>query len=526
MLKNKFWFLSLLLIIYLCIVVESQDWPMLQHDAQHTGRTSISVVPGNTAKWVWVDESHITTNFVSQANVSINYPSTRTVILAGDVQPIVAENKVFFGATNGEFYALNGTNGATVWKKQLKRAILHTAAYASSTVVTGCMDGKIYAFNAGDGVQKWVYATGAGISVAPIIVNNVVYVGSRDGYFYAINLGDGSLKWRYKTIADNANHVHSGAPIMQSAAASTDGTKIFFGAENMYFYCLDASNGTEIWRKKLGGMSFQYSWPVVYNNIVMTFVTVPRGLSENVMESELDSLPAKGSSESVFDYAARIWPQERTVIRNWLAANPLYRNFYVMDINTGNSPYSEEVPMGRVGGIGYPGRAPVIDNQNRILMYWRVRSATFMDGTGTYGTKYPPDISAMDPATGDRIWLNIKASGWFQNELDNNYVLTVGGNYLYLNNHMRWSNCINLTNGNVKYITRALENWDGTSWRWTNCLIWIGNDGTNSMPPPSLHRSPQGDCGVVIASINGTPTLIIQESGHYQINFGCIAAIQ
>jgi len=61
--------------------------------------------------------------------------------------------------------------------------------------------------------------------------------------------------------------------------------------------------------------------------------------------------------------------------------------------------------MGRVGGIGYPGRAPVIDTQGRILMYWRTKSAVLLSG-GTFGSAYTPDISAMDPATGDRRWLD------------------------------------------------------------------------------------------------------------------------
>ena len=226
------------------------DWPQLQHDPQHTGRTSVSVVPGNTARWVWVDESHVTRGFRSEPNAKISYPAPRTVILAGDVQPIVAENKVFFGATNGEFYALHGSDASTSWKRQLGGPVLHTAAYDAGTVVTGSMDGKIYALRASDGGIRWAYQTDAGISVAPIIVNSVVYVGSRDGHFYAVNLADGTLRWKYRTLAESAVHPHSGAPIMQSAAS--DGQHVFFGAENMYFYALDAGSGTEVWRQKVG----------------------------------------------------------------------------------------------------------------------------------------------------------------------------------------------------------------------------------------------------------------------------------
>jgi len=503
------------------------DWPQLQHDPQHTGRTSISVIPGYTAQWVWVDESHVTRGFHSEPSAKISYPSPRTVILAGDVQPIVAENKVFFGAANGQFYALNGSDGSTSWKNQLGGPILHTAAYDGGMIVTGSMDGKIYALRASDGGVRWTYQTDAGISVAPIIVNGVVYVGSRDGHFYAVNLADGTLRWKYRTVAESAGHPHSGAPIMQSAAS--DGQRIFFGAENMYFYALDASSGAEIWRQKVGGQSFMYSWPVVSNGLVMTFVSVPYGLSEYVLEDELEALPERNTGESRTAYASRVWPQERQVIRDWLAANPEYRNFYVFRAGDGSSPYPEEVPMGRVGGIGYPGRAPVIDTQGRILMYWRTKSAVLLSG-GTFGSAYTPDISAMDPATGDRLWLT--ASSPMGVELDNNFTLTVGGDQLYLNNHMRGAHTIRLANGETVRMTSIMAKWDGADFRgWGNRLIWWGNDSDAdtmnvTLPPPSLSRSPQGDCGVVLATINGVPTMFVQESGHYQINFGALAAVQ
>lgn len=499
------------------------DWPQLQHDAQHTGRTSLSVVPGTRAKWVWVDEAHLTRNFESRKNAAIDYPELRTTILAGDVQPIVTADLVFFGATDGWFYALHGTDGSVAWKQALDAPVLHTAAYAAGTVVTGCMDGTLYAFRASDGRLRWSFATEAGISVAPLVMDGVVFVGSRDGFFYAVDLTTGKLRWRYRTVATNPEHPHSGAPIMQSAAG--DGKAVYFGAENMYFYALDARTGKELWRKKLGGQSFMYSWPVIHDGLVLTYVMVPRGLSEFTTERELDALPARAANESRTAYAARVWPLERATLRAWLARNPTYRSLYVMRATDGAFPYREQVPMGRVAGLGYPGRAPVLDNAGRLLTYWRTRSSVLLTGT-TFGTKYTPDISALNPATGDRVPLAVSSP--MSCEIDNNFTLTVGGDYLYLNNHMRGAHCIRLTTGETVRGTSILAKWDGADLRqWGNRLIWIGNDDEpQRLPPPSVHRAPQGDCGCVVASIQGKPILFIQESGHYQIDFGCLAAVE
>ena len=206
-----------------------------------------------------------------------------------------------------------------------------------------------------------------------------------------------------------------------------------------------------------------------------------------------------------------------------------------MRTNDGSSPYADYVPMGRIGGIGYPARAPVIDNQNRILLYWRTKSATFLT-RARFGSKHAADISAMDPNTGDRVWIDHDTQ-WGV-EMDNNNVLTVGGDWIYGDNHMRDSFSCNIETGEHHNIAAIAAVWDGNGHRgsgspgsWGCPLVWWGNDddpdpmGSN-LPPTSIHRSPQGDCGIVIAEVNGRPLMFIQESGHYQINFGCIAAVE
>lgn len=503
----------------------AEDWPMLQHDPQRTGRSKVSVVVGNRARWVWVDEQTVTRDFDSKVGNSIQYARPRNVILAGDVQPIVAENKVFFGAVNGEFHALDGETGRTVWKRTLGGAVVHTAAYAEQTVVTGCLDGNLYGLAAADGGVRWAFKAEAGFSTAPLLQDGVAYATSRDGHLYAVDLKSGKLVWKYRNLAETPEHPFSGAPIFQSPAS--DGKLIFFGAENMYFYAVDAQSGKEAWRRPLGGSSFMFTWPVVHQGLVMTYVMVPCGLSEYVLEKEFDALPNREKAESPLDFARRVWPQERTVIREWLRKNPHYRNFYVMKATDGKDAFAEDVPMGRVGGFGYPGRAPVVDGKDRILTYWRTKSATFLSGTGTFGTKYVPDVGILDPKSGDRVFLE-KPSPPNMCELDNNYLLTVGGDWLYGNNHMRGAKMMNLNGGPSVTISAILANWDGGNFRgWGVKLIWFSNEKDGKFHPfPSIHASPQGESGVVPALVKGKPMLFFQESGHYQINFGCLSAVE
>jgi outer membrane protein assembly factor BamB len=491
------------------------DWPQLQRDAARSGRTTIFAGPQVRAKWIWVDEQHITRDFQSQRDAKIAYPKLRTLIIAGDVQPIVAEGKVFFGADDGQFFALNASDASTVWKARTGGPILHTAAYADGRVVIGSMDHNIYCFSAADGRQLWRVTTGAGVHAAPLIVGGQVFIGSRDGVFYAIDLSSGQVQWTYRPIAASPEDPFSGAPIVQPAAS--DGQNIFFGAENMWFYCLDARSGQEKWRSKLRGQSFQYSWPVIVGEHVMVPVMTSAGNAEFVAEKELDDLP-RGTAQEV-------WPLERQMFLKWLKDNPHQQSMWVLDKNTGREPYI--MPLGRVGGLNYPPRAPVIYSDGRPLIYWRTKTSTVLTG-GTFGSKYTPDISAVNMATGDREYFTPPRRSGAGAEIDNNFTLTVGGDWVYMNNHMRGAHMVNPKTGVASRLTSIMADWDGANFRnWGNQIIYWGNDTNRGEDlPPSAHRAPQGDSGIAIVEVDGRPTLIFSESGHYQIDFGAIVALE
>jgi hypothetical protein len=93
---------------------------------------------------------------------------------------------------------------------------------------------------------------------------------------------------------------------------------------------------------------------------------------------------------------------------------------------------------------------------------------------------------------------------------------------------MRGSHMVNPKTGQSSRLTSIMAVWDGAGFRgWGNQIIYMGNDAkTNEEPPPSAHRSPQGDSGVAIVEIDGKPTLIFSESGHYQISFGAVVALE
>jgi outer membrane protein assembly factor BamB len=499
------------------------DWPQLQFDAQHTGRTSPSVAPRYRLKWAWFDKTHITRNFTSAPNASITdgYPAgfATTNVFAEQMQPIIAEGKVYVGTLNSVFYALDALTGDTRWEYAAGGPILHTAAYSSGVVVFGSMDGHIYALNASNGTLRWKFRTGAGVNAAPIIARGLVLVGSRDGRFYALDLSAGTLRWSYTTRVHPANAASpfNQAPIIAPAVTSEDGSIVMFGAENMFFYGLVTDTGAEQWPpKKLIGQSFQNGWPVVANGrvVVRTMSSLPG--AEFLMESELDSLPPNPS-----------WAQEKSVILNWLAQNPNQKTMYVFDVLTGQEPF--QVAMGRVTGNNHTPHPPVLDYSGRLLTYWRTRTATFTSSGACFGTKYCPDVSALNLTNGDRITLSPGTNGQFAPELDNGFVLTSGGQYLYGQNMFRGSFAIHLPTGSTTRIATGIAKHDCADYRaWGVNVIFYGNDstqdmcaGTSPMVPSAPFESTNGYSGVAIATTNGTSLLYTTEA-----MYGLIAAYE
>ncbi|HEX2905479.1 MAG TPA: PQQ-binding-like beta-propeller repeat protein [Phototrophicaceae bacterium] len=499
------------------------DWPQFQYNAQHTGKSPAAVAPKYKLKWAWFDSSHITRDFVSAAgrNITDSFgagfkPST---VISEQVQPIVAEGKVYIGTINRVMYALDALTGATRWEFATGGPILQSAAYANSLVVFGSMDGYLYALNASNGSLKWKYKTGAGVSAAPIIAKGLVLVGSRDGLFYAVDLASGALKWSYRTRVNPANTASpfNLAPIITPAAVSEDNNVVLFGAENLFFYGLVTDTGAEKWPPvKLIGQSFDLGWPVVVGSKVIVRTRSSLVGAEWLMEEQLNTLPNNPS-----------WAQEEPVIQNWLNQNPHQKTLYVFDIATGQEPY--QVAMGRVSGNNFTPFPPVVDYLGRALTYWRVRSTSFVQDGACFGTNHCPDISALDLATGDRVQISPRMNPGLAPELDNGYVLTTGGEYLYLHNMFRGSHAVNLKTGQRTWIVAHVAKYDCGDFRaWGANIIFYGNDAVTDTCKPSTTNRPEmptasgaAYAGMPIATTNGVTILYSNEA-----RAGMIAAFE
>ena len=144
--------------------------------------------------------------------------------------------------------------------RQRPRVIFDDAfqvAVAGDTVYFGSsVDNKVYALDAATGEECWSFFTDGPIRLAPTVCENRVFVGSDDGFVYCLDADDGTLLWKVRGGPNNEKLLGSGKMISRwpiRTGVLVDEGIAYFGAgifphENVYLRAVRASDGKLIWK--------------------------------------------------------------------------------------------------------------------------------------------------------------------------------------------------------------------------------------------------------------------------------------
>lgn len=171
--------------------------------------------------------------------------------------PLIVEDRVFFGTSDGRLLAVDRSNGAPLWPVPFNagNAIWGQPAFADGIVYVATVGGRVHAVEAETGQEIGRWQTSGAIADSPIVTDDYLYVGSFDSQLHALNRYEyGSEAWSFP-----ATDWIWGAPTV------ADGT-LFFGDLNGNFFALDAESGQQIWQRQLVGAI--QTRPVVENGVV------------------------------------------------------------------------------------------------------------------------------------------------------------------------------------------------------------------------------------------------------------------
>lgn len=152
----------------------------------------------------------------------------------------VVDGTLYVGSSDSSLYAINANTGAVEWK------INTVVDPGSPTVVGGVVyftSDKVYAVNASNGAQLWSSYpspyTDDEFPGRPDVVNGIVYIGAVGNYFYALDATTGSLLWKFGSGQVNASATVANGIVYVLNASGT-------------LYALDAIMGTQKWSYPTG----------------------------------------------------------------------------------------------------------------------------------------------------------------------------------------------------------------------------------------------------------------------------------
>jgi outer membrane protein assembly factor BamB len=230
--------------------------------ASTKGKVSSSPTVANGVVYVGSDDGNL---YAFDTN---NGATLWNALTGGSIHssPAVAPNRVVYaGSDDGYLYAFDpGTGNKPLWTAKTGNSITSSPTLVNGIVYIGSWDKTLYAFNATSGGKPlWTFSTGNALFGSPAVVNGVVYIGSRDGNLYAFNAISnlGSELWHALTSSAN----NTGNNGIETSPTVANGV-VYIASDDGHLYAFNANTGgTPLWTFPVGAF---YSCPAVVNGVI------------------------------------------------------------------------------------------------------------------------------------------------------------------------------------------------------------------------------------------------------------------
>ncbi|HVM73621.1 MAG TPA: PQQ-binding-like beta-propeller repeat protein [Candidatus Paceibacterota bacterium] len=165
--------------------------------------------------------------------------------------PVIDDQRIYFGADNGIFYALKQSDGSIDWTYTIKKggetnSIFSSPLLHKGILYFGASDGSVYALDAATGGKRWEYSGADWVRSSPALntKQGVIYIGmefgllGKQGCLVALDAKTGMQRWR--------------SPIR----AAVQSSPLFIGREDLVvigdsdgiIHAYDASSGALRWQ--------------------------------------------------------------------------------------------------------------------------------------------------------------------------------------------------------------------------------------------------------------------------------------
>jgi polyvinyl alcohol dehydrogenase (cytochrome) len=390
---------------------ELQQSADVQQVAERNSRGAPAITP--LAEITAVDPTNTLFNHHATLDTPINVSNAKNMKLAWSVPtknfvshtPLVHGNRIYFADWGGTVYAVN-KDGSIAWQKQVEQKVKKnwpwhgfagTGAIGEGMLFEASVEGEAYALDLDTGEVIWKTRIAddpqAGNLSKMLYHNGLVYVGlssveelldkkkpgfepNFQGKVRALDARTGEIVWTTR-LAEGPS---TGVAVWSSFALDPAVDTLYFTTSNNYtqpanqfsdsLVAVNAKTGKILWHDQ------------VTNNDVWT--------KENPIGPDY----AFAAGPQIFDAVINGKP------RKLVGAGQKSGVFYVWDRATGQRVWTVTLGYGNVGG-GIHGEASI--GPDRIIL-WSNNAYPY-----TNPEKHPMDIAAVNPATGNWLWVTPKA---------------------------------------------------------------------------------------------------------------------
>ena len=169
--------------------------------------------------------------------------------------PALDEERIYFGSDSGVFWALNQEDGSVAWKKKTgfhlsKKGIFSSPIISDNCVFFGAYDGNVYALDTSTGKRRWTFMEADWVGSSPAVADDLglLFVGLEFGLFkkhgaiVALDIHTGKKKWQHNMPM----YTHS------SPLYIKEHKQVIIGSNDGTAYLFDANTGKNIWQFQTG----------------------------------------------------------------------------------------------------------------------------------------------------------------------------------------------------------------------------------------------------------------------------------
>ncbi len=166
----------------------------------------------------------------------------------------VIRDRLFFGASDGNFYSIAASTGEVQWRFSTNAENLSAPLLNDGIIYFLAGNNVLYALDAATGRQLWLHSRqdtsqfsirGGG---RPTLHKGNIYIGFSDGSLVALNAKSGASVWEVQLNRNKRFRDIDATPVI-------DGDQLYVTGYDDKLYCLSAEKGEVLWRIDGGGYS-------------------------------------------------------------------------------------------------------------------------------------------------------------------------------------------------------------------------------------------------------------------------------